>query len=151
MAFNPLLSYQAFVDLDGRIYALQGGIIYDRFGNVLPNMPRPINGYSPLTFVPGGWAKIVTKTANYNATVDDNTILVNALSNPVTIALPTASQAFVNGVGQIISVKKIDASGNLVTLTAASIDGAASLQLSNPNSTARVQSNGVAWFVLAQT
>lgn len=151
MPFNPLQSYQCFVDLDGRIYAVQSGVIYDRYGNVLSAMPRPINGYAALTFVPGGWGKIVTKTANYTATTDDSTILVNAASGPVAVALPSAASAFINGVGQILTVKKIDSSGNAVSLTAPNIDGSGNIQIINQNSIAQVQTNGSSWFVLAQT
>lgn len=54
---------------------------------------------------------IVTKTANYTATLADHTILGNASGSSFTVTLPPDAP-----VGFILHVKKIDSSANVVTV-----------------------------------
>jgi hypothetical protein len=117
---------------------------------------------------------IATKTADY--TVDtqdasgaslsagnrpfDHTILCDATSAAITITLPSvtdnrANEAAVNentSVGRILVIKKIDSTGNTVTIDANStqlIDGAETLVLSAQWQTVTLQCNGSAWYVIA--
>lgn len=93
---------------------------------------------------------IVTKTANYTATANDGTIEGDATSGAITITLPaTASSA-----GRIYVIKKIDSSGNAVTVdpnASETIDGATTVSLSSQYSAIIVQCNyaGTAWHKLA--
>lgn len=63
--------------------------------------------------VNGSYASaVVTKTSNYIATHTEQTILVNASSNGVSITLPTAASIG----GRTYNIQKIDASTNLVSI-----------------------------------
>jgi hypothetical protein len=46
MVFNPALTYQTSTDLWGNIYAYQGGVYYDKWGDVLPALPSGPPGYA---------------------------------------------------------------------------------------------------------
>lgn len=86
--------------------------------------------------------------AAYAVGSTDATIRANAVSNAVVITLMGAAAAF----GKIITVKKIDVTANMVTIAAAfgeTIDGSASLGISNQESSFTVQSNGVSWDIVA--
>lgn len=61
---------------------------------------------------------VSTKTTAYAATAADSVILVNATGGAVAITLPAATAA----PGQMIRVKKIDSSGNAVTVVRAGSD-----------------------------
>lgn len=90
---------------------------------------------------------IVTKTASYNATTSDHTIRVNATSGATTIALPSAATS----TGRIYVIKKIDATGNTVTVDpngSETIDGATTVVISTQYARTTVQSNGTSWDVL---
>lgn len=90
---------------------------------------------------------VTTKTANYTATSFDQDILVDATSGPVTINLPTAV-----GRTDPITIKKIDSSGNAVTIDGAgseTIDGALTRVLSTQWDYATLLPSGAAWFVRA--
>ncbi|MDI9934696.1 hypothetical protein QM806_04405 [Rhodococcus sp. IEGM 1351] len=90
---------------------------------------------------------IATKTANYTLNSGDHTCLVNAASGPITITLPNASV----GTGQSYVIKKIDSSGNAVTVATTSsqtIDGATTQSLASQWTTIRVRSNGSSWFIV---
>lgn len=96
---------------------------------------------------------IDTKTAHYTLTKADYTILVDASGGAVTITLPTAASAYssVTKVGKVYNVKKIDSSGNAVTLDgdgSETIDGAANQSIPTQWMNLTVQSNGSAWFIL---
>lgn len=58
---------------------------------------------------------ITTKTADYEATVNDRVILVDATDDDVTITLPPASASGA-AFSQLIRVKRIDSSENAVTI-----------------------------------
>lgn len=88
-----------------------------------------------------------TKTANYNATIADHTIRVNASTGPITISLPAVGAA----PGAVLVIKKIDALGNHVTIVASSpdlIDGSPSISLASQFATVRLQCNGTSWDVI---
>lgn len=90
---------------------------------------------------------IVTKTANYTATLSDYTILCDATSGAITITLPAASTSS----GKIYNIKKIDASGNNVVIdgnASETIDGATTQTITAQWTNRTIQSNGTAWFIL---
>jgi len=101
----------------------------------------PANGVvnqSPITVI----------GANYTPTADDSVLLVNALSAPVTITLPSVS-TFAQ---YYFTIKKIDSSSNIVTIASASlVDGQASVVLSAEDQGVTVQSSGSSWFVTRDT
>lgn len=87
---------------------------------------------------------VATKTAAYTALLSDGVLLVNATSGAVTITLPTA----VGYAGLRFIVKKIDASGNAVTIattSAQTIDGAATVSLTAQWQVQEVISDGANW------
>lgn len=74
-------------------------------------------------------------------------LTVDATGGPVTVALPAASSA----ANREITVKKIDASANAVTLDgdgAETIDGTATQPLATQWESLTVKSNGTAWLIL---
>jgi hypothetical protein len=71
---------------------------------------------------------VTTKTSTYTATPSDSEIRVDCTARPVTITLPPA-----NATGQTYRIKKIDATGNPVTVACTGFDtvnGATSITLS---------------------
>lgn len=88
-------------------------------------------------------SSVVTKISNYAATYDDDVILVDAAAGPITITLPSATAAVYP-----LVVKKIDATGNTVTIAASggqTIDGAATIAIAVQNGTATLYSDGSQW------
>lgn len=86
-------------------------------------------------------------TAATTLTEADSTVLVNAAGGAVLLSLPAAASAS----GRIHTVKKVDASGNAVTIDPAgaeTIDGAATKAITVQWASLTFQSNGVAWFVI---
>jgi len=96
-------------------------------------------------------SQVASKTAAYTLTTSDATILGDATSGAFNVTLPLASAATA---GRIFTVKKIDSSGNAVTLTRAGsdlIDGANTFALSSQNSTVTVQSDGASkWWIVSK-
>jgi hypothetical protein len=90
----------------------------------------------------------VTKTANYNVTDADYTILGNApAATPITITLPTA----VGRLGRIFGVKKINSPvADTVTIASAggNIDGVATQVLSIQYTALTMQSDGANWWII---
>lgn len=92
----------------------------------------------------------VTKTADYTSTGTDGTILVDATSGNVTITLEAVSGAK----GRPKTIKKIDSSGNTVTIdgnASETIDGATTVVLSAQWASKTIQGNAAAdaWNVIA--
>lgn len=90
---------------------------------------------------------LATKTAAYTITATDSTILADATGGAFTVTLPTA----VGITGRLYTVKKIDSSGNVVTVGTTSsqtIDPATTYALSTQWAAVRVVSNGANWFVV---
>ena len=103
-----------------------------------------INGSASATnFINTG---ISTQAAVYSTTTNDRTILANATTAAFTVTLVTP----VGNQGLIQTVKKIDASVNVVTITpaAGTIDGAASTTISTQYGAVTVQSDGTNYWVL---
>lgn len=51
MSFDPTKTYRAVLDIDGNIFAFQGGRYYDRYGNSFATLPVNKEGYAPPTDV----------------------------------------------------------------------------------------------------
>lgn len=90
----------------------------------------------------------VSKTANYTVTEADRDklILVDATSGAVTITLLAAATA---GDGFRVAIKKVDSSGNAVTIdgnSSETIDGSATSTLSTQYDSENLISNGTNWF-----
>lgn len=90
----------------------------------------------------------LAKTADYTVGVADysRTITVDATAGPVTLSLPSAASA---GSGFFVTVKRIDATTNAVTIDAngaETIDGALTLILSTQYEAAKLRCNGTAWY-----
>ena len=92
------------------------------------------------------WA-ITTKSADYQATVADYTVLTNATLAPVTVTLPDATTCL----GQVFVVKKIDSSVNHViinTLLAQTIDGSPSYSISRQYFSLTLHSDGTNFNII---
>lgn len=90
----------------------------------------------------------VSKTANYTATTSDFMILVDATSGAVTITLPAAASS----AGMVVGVKKIDSSGNAVTVdgnASETIDDATTVSLAAQYDTAFLICDGTEWWKIA--
>lgn len=97
----------------------------------------------------------VTKTSTYSATPQDYLIKCDATSGSFTINLPDATTNSFSGanscLGRIYVIKKIDSSGNTVTVdgfNSQTIDGATTKVLSSQWETLRIQSDGANWMVV---
>ena len=90
---------------------------------------------------------VVSKTGDYTATVFDDVILVDATNGAVTITLPKAS----NASKKVLIIKKTDSSANAVTIDgdgSETIDGSATVSLSNQYDVKTIISDGSAWHVI---
>jgi len=90
--------------------------------------------------------RAVTATTD-TATIQDGTILGNAASNAITITLPTAATS----TGIIINIKKIDATGNAVTVDgngSETIDDTTTAVLTGQYNRVSVQSDGTEWWII---
>lgn len=90
---------------------------------------------------------IKTKTTDYTVTPLDHTILVDASGGNVIITLPAAS----DNLGAIFVIKKIDNTGNTVTIDGDAlelIDGSLTVVTGVQWTAITVQSNGTDWFIL---
>jgi hypothetical protein len=86
--------------------------------------------------------------ATYSFFPTDATILADATAAPQTLTLMAAAVA----VGKIFTVKKIDATANMVaiaTQAGETIDGSASLGIVNRYSSFTIQANGASWDIVA--
>ncbi len=90
-------------------------------------------------------AQVVSKTSDFSALATNKTILVDASSAPVTITLP--SVAFFEA--DPINIKKIDASGNNVTIDGdgPTIDGAATKVITTQYDVVSLVSDGTNWWL----
>ncbi len=94
-----------------------------------------------------GVLPVTTKITSYPATIADSVILCNATAGIMTIGLPPASTA----TGRVMTIKKIDASGNAVTVDgnlAETIDGTATRVLAAQWDSIRIVCDGANWFVI---
>lgn len=86
-------------------------------------------------------------TGAYVAIVTDEVILANAVSGAFSITLPAAALSL----DVLFDIKKIDASGNSVTVDGAgveTIDGQLTQLLTAQWSSITIICNGTAWFIL---
>jgi hypothetical protein len=88
-----------------------------------------------------------TQTSSYTITVSDTVVLANAASSNLTVTLPAASGTN----GYRFYIKRIDSSGNTVTIGrtgADTIDGLSSFTLDSQYTAIGLISNGSAWYIL---
>lgn len=90
-----------------------------------------------------GTVSVTTQSSAYSMSNSDRVVLVNAASGTVPITLPAASAV----ANKILYIKKIDTTQNAVTFVG-TIDGNTSYQLSNPNDSASIISNGTTFYTL---
>lgn len=99
----------------------------------------------------GQRAAIATKTATYTVTVNDHTLLGDATAGAMDFDLPAAATC----VGQIFCFKKIESSGNAVSIDpngSEQIDNAGAgvaWSLSGENDALQIQSDGTGWKILS--
>lgn len=89
---------------------------------------------------------IRTTTQAVELTTQDGITLVDATASSIAVTLPDVRVA----TGQSLTVKKTDASGNAVTVTAAGtalIDGASTFPLTAQWQSVTVQSDSLNWYV----
>lgn len=100
-----------------------------------------------FTMFAGSSLKLPQAALSSNTTLDDTyyTVLVNSTSGNITITLPTAA----GNANRVYVIKKIDASGNTVTIdgNGVNIDGAATKVISTQWAGATVHCNGGGWYV----
>lgn len=97
-------------------------------------------GFDTVTF------RTVTGAATIT-TVSDNVLLADASGGAVTVALPAAADV----TGRQFTIKKIDATGNTVTLDpdgAETIDGSATLVITVQHTSRVVASDGTQWWII---
>jgi hypothetical protein len=90
---------------------------------------------------------LATKTTAYTITASDHTIICNATSGAFTITLPAAA----SHTGRIYHIKKIDSSGNAVTVdgnSSETIDDGTTAVLTVQYETISIQSDGAEWWIL---
>jgi len=95
-------------------------------------------------YTPGDVRSVTTA---YAALLTDGLVLADATSAAFAVTLLSVGA----GAGQILTVKKTDASANAVTITASGsnlIDGASTYALSTQYQSVTVLSDGVAWWVI---
>lgn len=84
-------------------------------------------------------------SAAFTVTLDDDAVFVDATAGAVTITLPDVRRAS----ARRFYVKKVDASGNAVTVSSSAlIDGAATFPLTVQYQSVTVLSDGSTWWVL---
>lgn len=91
---------------------------------------------------------VVTVSSNFTATDLNAVILVDATTGAKTITVPTASSMN----GKQLKFKKIDASANVVTISASGsekIDGASTKSLATQNKYLAIVSDGSNWHIIA--
>ncbi len=140
---NVFLGYRAGEDEKGsnKLYIDNSDtatpLIYGEFDN---NFVK-ING----TFI--SKKVVVSKTANYTATTNDEVILCNAASGAFTITLPTA----VGNSGLHFTIKKTDATASTVTIatvSAQTIDGTVTKVISNQYDAVKIVSDNANWSII---
>lgn len=124
--------------------------------NIINPDQRVIAGTPPSPFLATnleykreGTEIVVTVTATYTARAVDEIVLANATSAAFTVNLPTA----VGIKGKKLTIKKIDSSGNAVTLdpnASQTIDGASTVALSTQWAYKTLVSDGTNWLTVGQ-
>lgn len=93
----------------------------------------------------GSRHSIIEKSALYSLTRDDSVVLVNASAGAVTIIPPADVENFVNF---MFFIKKIDSSGNIVSINAQgnNMDGSSTHSLSSQYDSLTIISDGTQWW-----
>jgi len=110
----------------------------DRRAELLPTSSK---WYTGIKFVS------TEKTSNYTVTDSDLIIYVDATSSPATITLPAATDSG----GHVFYIKKVDSSGNTVTIDAdgtETIDGEQTIEMNLQYQCIMVHCDGTEWFIL---
>lgn len=92
---------------------------------------------------------VVTKTANYTATISDDVILCDASGGSFTITLPAVS----GNSGKSYTIVKTDGGGSLLLIDAASsesINGQERIFLSGQYETMKIICDGAAWNIISK-
>lgn len=91
---------------------------------------------------------LVTKTAAYTIGSSDDVVLCDTTTAPFQVLLPTA----VGCGGREITIKKIDASANALTIAtvAGTLDGEVSISVTIQYTSYLLVSDGANWFTLSQ-
>jgi hypothetical protein len=89
---------------------------------------------------------IKTVSSNSVLTIQDGTVLVNALSGNINITLPSVSQY----IGSKFNIKKIDISGHNVTIRAnnVNIDGSNTVIITQQYTSLTFTSDGNQWWII---
>lgn len=93
------------------------------------------------------YGNLATKTGAYTITAGDHTIICNATSGSFTVTLPAAA----SHTGRIYHIKKIDSSGNAVTVdgnSSETIDDGTTAILTIQYEAISIQSDGAEWWIL---
>jgi hypothetical protein len=101
--------------------------------------------YPPLYQPPARRARSVS--ASTSLTISDDVVLVNAAVAGVSLTLPALAAAF----GQTLTIKKIDSSANIVTVTpsgAETIDGTTPITFNTPYLSLTLYADATGWFIL---
>lgn len=134
------------------IRVLNRALLRVKGSDVEITLPFTIGGWtfgSDLTLSgTGGVAfPIRTVTTDVTAQASDHTILVNATSANRTVTLPAAA----SNAKRLYKVKKIDASGNTVTIdgnASETIDGATTKVLSTQYQSIEIHCDGTSWWIV---
>jgi hypothetical protein len=105
--------------------------------NSTPNSTLSVNGSLATA--------VATKVASYNITAADHKIFANASAGDMVITLPSA----IGAGGREYYIKRIDGSGNLLTLASAggTIDGANSILINTQYDFVQVTSDNTNWYI----
>jgi hypothetical protein len=93
--------------------------------------------------------KLSTVTSDYDVSVNDYYILINAISNNITLTLPSSTTS-----GTTYTFKRIDSSSNTVTLTPPSsetpvhIDGETSISIIRQYNSFTITTDSNNWFIV---
>lgn len=127
---------------------IQGNTGFDNLReNIDPHLKTKTINVKDTIKARGISLNIVTKTSNYNATSSDHVIIGNATSASFTITLPPT----LRGKGIIYHIKKIDSSGNTITLdgnASETIDGETTKVISVQYDNVMLISDGSNWHII---
>lgn len=142
-------SLVGYEENDGTGWNVPGNLDAEGFSiNGVPIVPgggvTSVNGLTGIVVLTIG-NPVVSTVADVAATYGQ-VILADATGGPITVTLPAPAA----GTHETNFVKKIDASGNAVTVVSASglIDGAASQTLTTQYNSFQYATNGTNWFTL---
>ena len=113
--------------------------IKNGFGTLTPNSTLQTGG----SFA----TKIRTLVGSGSVAATDYTVLVDSTGGATAITLPNVATC----AGRIYYIKKISSDGNTITISGdGNIDGSASATLTNQYKAYTLQSDGSAWWIIAE-